>query len=111
MTNKMIVLMESIKLMEQGVLAPTGEKVIVEDENGNKKELDVPEEIHTYQVWKELGFQVQKGEKAIAQFPIWKYTSKKTENKNGMEVEKGHMFMKTASFFKSSQVKEMEVAK
>lgn len=107
MTNKMIVLMESIKLMEQGVLEPTGEKVVVEDENGNKKELDVPEEIHTYQVWKELGFQVQKGEKAVAQFPIWKYTSKKVENKDGEEVEKSNMFMKTASFFKASQVKEV----
>ena len=103
----MIVLLESVKLMEQGVLAPTGEKVIVEDENGNKKELDVPEEIHTYQVWKELGFQVQKGEKAVAQFPIWKYTSKKVE-KDGVEVEKGNIFMKTASFFKASQVKEIE---
>lgn len=110
MTNKMIVLLESVKLMEQGVLAPTGEKVIVENEDGEKKELDVPEEIHTYQVWKELGFQVQKGEKAIARFPIWKYTSKKIE-KDGEEVEKSNMFMKTASFFKASQVKEMEVAK
>lgn len=63
------------------------------------------EEIHTYAKWKELGYQVQKGEKAIAQFTIWKHTSKKNEE---AEEDEGRMFMKKASFFKQSQVKKIE---
>ena len=48
----------------------------------------MPELIHTYQKWKELGYQVRRGEKAIAKFPIWKYVSckneetKETDNQN-----------------------------
>lgn len=56
MTNAMIILMESIKLMESGVLKGTGEKIVVEDAEGNKKELEVPEVIHTYAHWKSLGY-------------------------------------------------------
>lgn len=107
MNNKMIILIESIKLMEAGVLASTGEKIVVEDENG-KKELEVPEAIHTYQAWKSLGFQVKSGQKAIAKFPIWKYTSKKAKNEDGEEVEKGKMYLKTSAFFSRSQVDKIE---
>ena len=42
MTNVMIILMESIKLMEDGILKPTGEKIVVEMADG-KQEYDVPE--------------------------------------------------------------------
>lgn len=110
MTNQMIILMESVKLMEQGVLKPTGQKIVIKDKDGKDKELDVPEEIHTYQHWKTLGFQVQKGQKSIAKFPVWKHTGAKTDtmvdvNGNTMEaMDRGHMFMKTAAFFSRSQV-------
>ena len=110
MTNQMIILMESVKLMEQGLLKSTGEKIVIKDQNGSEKELDVPEEIHTYKKWKDLGYQVQKGQKSIAKFQVWKHTGKKTEtmtDEDGNEVEaedRGHMFMKTAAFFSRSQV-------
>lgn len=99
----MIILNESVALMEQGILEGTGKFITVE-ENGEKKQLEIPEEIHTYATWKQLGYQVQKGQKAIAQFVIWKHTSG-TDKETGEEKEK--MFMKKASFFKASQVEAL----
>ena len=109
MTNKMIILLESIKLMEQGVIGGTGEKIVVEQGDGTKKELDVPEEIHTYQTWKRLGYQVRRGQKAVAKFPIWKHTTKKLDevDEEGNEKTKSSMFLKTSAFFKMSQVERI----
>ena len=111
MTNAMIILTNSLSLMEQGVLKATGEKLIVE-ENGEKKELDVPEEIHTYAEWKNRGFQVQKGEKAKAQFPIWKYMVKKKKqeevSENEEPTEDGYCRMVNAYFFTRDQVQPIE---
>ena len=101
MTNFMIILTESIKLMEEGILQPTDETFTTEDGKG----LKIPETIHTYNKWKSLGYQVKKGEKNIAQFPIWKYTSKKNPEMSEEEAqEKGFCFMKMSSWFKQSQV-------
>lgn len=102
MTNNLIILNERIALMEKGILEATGDVVIVEDENGNKKELPVPEEIHTFASWKAKGYSVKKGEKAIAKFPIWKHTVKKAKTEEDDDETK--MFMKVAFFFKASQV-------
>lgn len=104
MTNNQIILQNRFLLMEEGVLKPTGQKVIVQDEEG-KKELDMPEEIHTYQGWKERGYQVNKGEKAIAKFTIWKHVTKKKKDSDE-ETEK--MFMKNSSWFKMSQCTAIE---
>ena len=107
MTNAMIILLESVKLMEDGVIEKsiTGDKVLTPD----GKEVDMPEPIHTFQAWKSLGYKVKAGEHAIAKFPIWKYTSKKVEDENGEEINKDKMIMKTACFFKKSQVEKVEV--
>lgn len=101
MTNAQIIFNESIRLMEEGILEGTGQKMTVKYDDGTTKELEIPEQIHTYQRWKELGYQVQKGQKAIASFVIWKHTSKKKED---TDEEENKMFMKKASFFKMSQV-------
>lgn len=81
--------------------------------DGHTEQVEVPEPIHTYQVWKALGYQVRKGEKAIAKFMIWKYTEKKAKEGN-TEAEEGdtvknNMFMKMSAFFKASQCDRMEV--
>ena len=105
MTNAMIVLMESVRLMEEGVLSGTGKKFKTDD----GKEFELPEPIHTYQTWKKKGYQVKKGEKAIAQFPIWKYTTKKDSEMSEDEAqENGFCFMKNSSWFKFSQVEEIK---
>lgn len=67
----------------------------------------MPEAIHTFALWKQLGYSVKKGEKAIAKFAIWKHTSKTVENEDGEEEEKTNMFLKTAAFFKLSQVEKI----
>ena len=105
MTNAMIVLLESVKLMEQGKIKGSGIKGMTLD----GKEIELPETIHTYQVWKQLGYQVKKGSKAVAQFPIWKYTSKREKDETEEQAqEKGHCFMKLSSWFTAEQVEKME---
>lgn len=101
MTNAQIVQIESFKLMEAGILKGSG----VYGQTLDGKTVELPEEIHTYQSWKALGYQVQRGQKAIAQFPIWKYVRGK---KNDEDVSEGYCRMVNASFFKKSQVQEVE---
>ena len=68
MTNAQIIMNESINLLENGIIKGTGRmlEALIVDKDGNetKKLVEEPEAIHTYAVWKQLGFQVKKGEKA-----------------------------------------------
>lgn len=59
---------------------------------------------HTYEAWREIGYQVQKGSKACFSAQIWKMTEKK--NEDGERVNK--MIMKRAHFFGFDQVKPIE---
>lgn len=130
MTNAQIIFNESVELMKDGVIGTTGRKITIEYENEEgekvKEAIDEPEQIHTYAEWKKAGFQVQRGQKAIASFMIWMWTEKKGTmtkeqadninsimvNADGSPVAKegdettsgGHYYMKKASFFKASQV-------
>jgi len=106
MTNDMIIWLKRCELMKDGIIGGSGEYAEVEI-NGEVQTMEIPEEIHTYQMWKSMGFQVRKGEKAIAQFTIWKYTNKEVEKSNGEIVKSGRCFMKKSSFFKPSQVEKI----
>lgn len=65
--------------------------------------------IHTYAHWKSLGFQVKKGEHAIAKFPIWKYTKKKNKDMSEEEAQqKGYCFMKNSAWFTDTQVEPIK---
>ena len=65
--------------------------------------------IHTYAHWKSLGFQVKKGEHAIAKFPIWKYTKKKDKDMSEEEAQqKGYCFMKNSAWFTDAQVEPIK---
>ena len=65
--------------------------------------------IHTYAHWKSLGFQVKKGEHAIAKFPIWKYTKKKNKDMSEEEAQqKGYCFMKNSAWFTDAQVEPIK---
>ena len=106
MTNRMIILNESVKLMEAGIINGTGHFVDVEDGKGGTKRLELPEAIHTYQAWKNAGRQVKKGEKCKARFYIWKQGKSRTvtNEETGEEVQQdGRMFMKEAFFFTLDQ--------
>lgn len=108
MTNAMIILGESVRLMEEGILEGTGQFVEIKNEDGSVTKLELPEEIHTFAAWKSMGYKVKKGEHAIASFPIWKYTNKTVENENGEEEKKENMFLKVSAFFRRSQVEKRE---
>ena len=110
MTNAMIVLLEQVKLADEGVLKYTGRIIAgVNVVTGEPAQIPEIQAIHTYGGWKQRGFQVRKGEKAVAQFPIWKYTTgkKKDEETEEEAQANGHCFMKMASWFSSDQVEEI----
>lgn len=102
MTNAQIIFNESQRLAAEGIIKYTGRVFKMQDMAGDEVIVKETEEIHTYNAWKDMGFQVQKGEKAVAQFVIWKYRGKVNEETN---EEEGQMFMKMASFFTRKQVK------
>ena len=104
-TNAQIIRQASFNLMEQGILKPTGRMLEQVMEDGTTIQIPEPEPIHTYNGWKELGFQVRKGEHAKASFQIWKYTGKKDEE-TGEETD-GHCFMKKAFWFTLDQVEKI----
>lgn len=110
MTNEMIIFNARLALMEDGKIGGTGRMMEIEDEDGEKRKIEEPEEIHTFLIWKELGFSVKKGEKAIAKFDIWKYTQKKKSEEKEDE-EKEHAFKKLAFFFSPAQVEPMKGGK
>lgn len=105
MTNQMIIMMNQVELAKEGILDYTGRIIDVKMPDDSVMSFKEVEEIHTFQKWKSMGFQVQKGEKAVAQFMIWKHVSKKNKE---TDEDESKMFMKKASFFKRSQVKEIE---
>lgn len=72
----------------------------------------LPEEIHTYNKWKQMGYQVFRGEKAVCKLSIWKPVSKKKAgDADGDEDQKKddvYMVMKTAFFFSTKQVYKLD---
>lgn len=86
--------------MEEGILKGTGRRITVEGENGEKIEMEEPEQIHTYAGWKALGRQVKRGEKSITTLAIWKHTAKKPKDGEGEEEK---MFLTKAFFFREEQ--------
>ena len=110
MTNEMIILWESVDLMEKGIIGTTGRTFEVEDKEGNKRILQEPEQIHNFDGWKERGYAVKKGEHAVASFLIWKYITGKKETEGEVEGknDNGRCIMKKAFFFKRSQVEKIK---
>ena len=101
MTNEMIIFNGRVSLMEEGIIKATGNYITVENADGEKIQLEEPEQLHTYAGWKALNRQVRKGEKSIATMQIWKHTTKKPKKEDEDEQEK--MFMTKAFFFTEAQ--------
>jgi len=113
MTNAQIIFNESMELMKAGIIGTTGRTFIFEDADGNKKEIQEPEPLHTFAKWKELGYSVKKGEHAKAAFYIWKAgKGKKASEEDATDGEKNpeqmKMFMKKAFFFTFDQVEKIK---
>ena len=105
MTNQIIILLESVKLMEEGKLQGSGRFTEIETPEGVER-FEEPETIHTYAKWKALGYQVRKGEKSEIKIRVWKYRGGKhqTDEEGNETIETGKMFMQTAAFFTAKQV-------
>ena len=105
MTNEQIISNRQQYLLNIGKINPTGRTFEAVDGEGNKITIQEPEQIHTFMTWKELGYSVRKGEKAVDSFSIWKYTSRKKANQTEEEAqEEGHCFLKYSHFFAAHQV-------
>lgn len=103
-TNSEIILRESLNLVKSGILKTTGRVFVQELPDGSKVELPEPEPIHTYNGWKDLGYQVKKGEHAKASFPIWKWAGKKDEETG---EESGRCWQRKAFWFTADQVEKI----
>ena len=55
MTNEQIIFNNRVSLMEEGIIKGTGNIITVENEDGEKIQLEEPEELHTYHGWKAVG--------------------------------------------------------
>ena len=112
MTNGEIITRARIELMEAGKIGTTGRTFTAKFADGTERSFPEPEEIHTYQHWKSMGYQVRKGEKAIAELMIWKYAQRKQNAEENDEAEAGNSggrcFMKRAYFFSAGQVDKIE---
>ena len=71
----------------------------------------IEEEVHTFAMWKSLGYQVKRGEKALFQTMLWKMKKGKKQDDNNekqqddKEVKKyNNFFMAKSSLFGRSQV-------
>lgn len=106
MTNEQIIFNERCELMKSGIIGGTGRIIEFETDNGEKIQLEEPEEIHTFAAWKAKGFSVKKGEHAKASFTIWKCTTKKAEKKDDEDTKR--MFLKKAHFFTAAQVEPLK---
>lgn len=115
MTNEQILLNVRYQLMEEGKIGSTGRFFEMEGEDGKLKKVPEPEEIHSFSRWKEYGYGVKRGEKAIAKVEIWKYADAKKKDESapdeGETEAKERIFKKTAFFFSSSQVEPLREGK
>lgn len=116
MNNNQIIFNEAIKAMKAGKIGTTGRMIEVVNGAGEVVTMPEPEEIHTFQDWKARGYFVKKGEKAVARFAIWNYTTKagkavKEARKAAGKEEDApapHYYMKEAYFFTVNQTTAAE---
>lgn len=114
MTNAEIIYRASVELMEQGVIGTAG-YMPGEDQEGNPVQVPIPEVIHTFNGWKQLGYIVRKGEHAVAEFHIWKWKAGPHPKSHGAddgdadgEADPGRMFKTRAWWFTASQVQPIK---
>ena len=72
MKNEEIILNARLDLMEQGIIKGTGEYITIQDEDGNEKTVEKPEELYTWAEWQLKGRQVRKRIPSIARIRIHK---------------------------------------
>lgn len=110
MTNAMIMMVETQKLAEAGVLKYTGKIFTGVNVLGEEVQIQEVEPIHTVKIWNRLGYKVKRGEHAKAKFAIWFYQKgkkPKDEDEEKAMQKGGKCYMKTASWFTAEQVEKV----
>lgn len=107
-TNAQIIAQASKELADAGVIGFTGRTFEIPLADGTVLTFPETEPIHTYSHWKELGYQVRKGQRAVTKLTIWKHAAGKRNEETGESETPERMFMKTAAFFSASQVDAIE---
>ena len=105
MTNEQIILQEKERLFNEGKIT--------------RNKAGEYEQLHTFAIWKKLGYSVKKGEHAITTLYIWKNVLKNKKNdvkednkKEQKEKKQEPEFIKTKAFlFKASQVEKIDTKK
>lgn len=105
MTNNELVV---AAVIEHGLM--TAEQVEAMAEGG----LTPP--FHTYNAWKDMGYQVRKGETALFKTPLWKYKARPTKKEQAAldsgELEPGSVrlgfYMAMSGIFSAEQVDKVE---
>lgn len=72
---------------------------------------NIKEEVHTYAKWLSLGYKVKRGEKALFDTKLWKYSKKKPKDAEAETTEdeiNGHCYLTKAFLFGKSQVEKVE---
>ncbi|MBQ6611370.1 MAG: hypothetical protein IJH70_13145 [Oscillospiraceae bacterium] len=90
MTNAMIIFNESVKLMEAGKIRGTGRFVEVEDQNGNKQQLELPEASTLTTHGKSLVFRCRRDRKPLLSLPSGSMQPGSTPKQKQMEPQKRH---------------------
>ena len=107
MTNEQIIYENSVALMKQGILKCAGKMPYIDEETGEESEVDMPECIHTFQGWRELGYKVKRGEHHIAEFAIWSPVKQKKQD-DDEDKPKQRMYLRRAFWFTMSQVEKQD---
>ena len=84
-------------------MAITNKTIIELYKAENGLPLDMP--LYTWAVWRNMGYQVRKGEKCKHRVTMWKMGQKKDDE--GNMVDTGRCFHKTMSLFTSEQVEKI----
>lgn len=71
-----------------------------------EKGINMP--LHTYAKWKQLGYQVKKGEKSMHRITIWKGCTKTVKTDEDTEIVSSRVFMKESCFFTLAQVEPIK---
>ena len=116
MTNETIIFLESQKLAKAGIIGYTGRTFKMVQADGTETVYKETEPIHTFKEWKSYGYNVIKGQHAIAKFAIWNFTEKASKETQAARKECGenpegpdpHFYMKESAFFSASQVAPIE---
>lgn len=103
MKNEITIMEHQEVLAKERKIKYTGRVLKFTTPMGEVIEYKETEQICTFMEWKNKGYKVIKGQKAVAKFPIWV----PTKNKVGEDKIEIRFWLKNSAWFSESQVKKI----